>query len=1089
MNLWIRASAMLWAALLLVCNPTGAAAREGTPGTVPRYEARTLFESTSARGASFSPDESTLLLTSDATGVFNAYTVPVAGGPLTALTKATDDGLYTRSFFPKDRRVLLSRDAGGNEITHLLVRELDGSIRDLTPGPQVRARFLDWSEDGTSFFALTNEQDPQKMDVWRFRVGPATEAAAQAEGVERYTRDLVANNPGGHGVGSISRDGRWLLLQKVHSNANSDLYLWDLKHPASDPEHITPHEGAAQYEAARFTPDSKALYYTSDEGSEFARLWSMDLGTRKRTLVAEAPWDIMNVQFSDDGRWRLIRVNADAQSQVLLHDRRAGTDVALENVPAGQFQGGTFSPSGTLLAFYVSTDRAPADLYVADLPTGRIRQLTQTRNPAVDPAHLVDAEVVRYPSFDKLEIPALLYRPHGASKEHPVPALLWVHGGPGGQSRRGYRPMLQYLINHGYAILAVNNRGSSGYGKTFHHLDDRRHGDVDLKDCIWGRRYLESLPWIDGSRVGIMGGSYGGYMTVAALAFAPDAFDMGIDIFGVTNWLRTLKSIPPWWASFRKALYDEIGDPETDEERLRAHSPLFHADKIRKPLLVIQGANDPRVLKAESDEIVAAVKKNGVPVEYLLFEDEGHGFRKRENRIRAAEVSLAFARRHLRSTAPEMDTKRRAALDAQVRPYIEAKRIVGVVIGTLDKDRVYVQGYGRVSPDREEAPDGDTLFEIGSISKVFTGVLLASLVQEGALTLDQEVRTLLPEEVKLTPMNGVPMTLRQLSTHTSGLPRMPGNFRPGDPANPYADYSVAQLHEALLDVPARKPPGTGYAYSNLGTGLLGHLLARRAGADYEALLLDRIARPLGMASTRVRLDEALRGRLAPPFDASGRPASGWDLGLFVGAGGIRSSVNDMLRFARAQWSDADNPLQKALRLAQAQVPVGADGRMRMGLGWHVQGDGWLLHNGQTGGYHSFLAVDPKHQRAVVLLSNSATSEIDAIGNALGRVLMGQDVPVPTVAPRIRVEPRLLEEYAGRYQLQPGFVIEVTIEKGVLHLQATGQPRIPTEPRSPTRFWNEAAGAEVEFERDEKGAVVRLLLRQGGRTMPAPRLAD
>ena len=200
----------------------------------------------------------------------------------------------------------------------------------------------------------------------------------------------------------------------------------------------------------------------------------------------------------------------------------------------------------------------------------------------------------------------------------------------------------QTILPHGYAILGANNRGSSGYGKTFFHLDDKRHGEDDLQDIVYGRKYLESLDWVDADKIGIIGGSYGGYMVAAALAFEPEAFDVGINIFGVTNWVRTLKSIPPWWEAAKKRLYDELGDPATDEERLRRISPLFHADNIVRPLLVVQGANDPRVLQVESDELVAAVQANEVPVEYVIFPDEGHGFRKRTNRITASEAYVEF---------------------------------------------------------------------------------------------------------------------------------------------------------------------------------------------------------------------------------------------------------------------------------------------------------------------------------------------------------------------------------------------------------------------------------------------------------------
>ena len=250
-------------------------------------------------------------------------------------------------------------------------------------------------------------------------------------------------------------------------------------------------------------------------------------------------------------------------------------------------------------------------------------------------------------SRDGLEVPGILYRPREASASNPVPALVWVHGGPGGQSRKGYSAAIQHLVNNGYAVYAINNRGSSGYGKTFFHLDDKRHGDVDLKDVVASKAYLQGLDWVSDDRIGIIGGSYGGYMVAAALAFEPEVFDAGVNIFGVTNWVRTLESIPPYWAAFRESLYDEMGDPETDATRHRAISPLFHAKNIVKPMLVVQGANDPRVLQVESDEIVAAVKANNVPVDYLLFPDEGHGFLRKQNRIDASEAYLKFLDTHL----------------------------------------------------------------------------------------------------------------------------------------------------------------------------------------------------------------------------------------------------------------------------------------------------------------------------------------------------------------------------------------------------------------------------------------------------------
>ncbi|HUO84253.1 MAG TPA: alpha/beta fold hydrolase, partial [Thermoanaerobaculia bacterium] len=366
-------------------------------------------------------------------------------------------------------------------------------------------------------------------------------------------------------------------------------------------------------------------------------------------LIEKADWDILYSVFSHDGTYRLTAVNEDGQTRLRLRNEKSGKSVALPKIPEGEITSVRFARSETKMAFYVNGDRSPNNLFVHDFESGRTTRLTDTLSPEIDADDLVEAQVVRFESFDELEIPNIFYRPHQATVKQPAPALVYVHGGPGGQTRRGYNPLIQYLVNHGYVVLGINNRGSSGYGKSFFAADDRKHGREPLWDCVEAKKYLASLPYVDGDRIGIIGGSYGGYMVASALAFQPDVFDVGVNIFGVTNWIRTLESIPPYWESFRKALYDEIGDPVKERERLQATSPLFHADKIRRPLLVLQGANDPRVIKPESDDIVAAVKKNGVPVEYLVFEDEGHGFSKKINRIRGYGAILQFLDTHLKA--------------------------------------------------------------------------------------------------------------------------------------------------------------------------------------------------------------------------------------------------------------------------------------------------------------------------------------------------------------------------------------------------------------------------------------------------------
>jgi len=606
------------------------------------HDARAFFTTTTyglADGYAWSQDDRQLLVHSDETGIFNTYALVAADGKPQPLTASTQDSTYAVSWFPDDARVLFTADQGGNELDHLFVRELSGETRDLTPGDKTKATFAGWSADRQSFFVLTNERDPKSFDLYSYSA-------------RDYARTMVFRNDDALSVEAVSPDGRYVAMVKSRTSADSDLYLLDTSAAGAKPQLISPHKGNVSHGIYGFTRDGQQLVYSTDEHGEFTQAWTHDVVDGRRAPLIAAAWDVSFVSFSDSGRYRISGTNDDARTAVRILDRETGKEIALPGLPPGDLSQVQFSRDEKKVALRVSSDTSPADVYVVDLAAGKGTRLTHALNPAIHESDLVTTEVVRFKSFDGVEIPSILYRPRTASAANRVPALVWVHGGPGGQSRTGYSATIQHLVNHGYAVLAANNRGSSGYGKTFFHMDDKRHGEVDLQDIVYGKRYLASLDWVDGERIGIIGGSYGGYMVGAALAFQPDVFDVGINIFGVMNWVRTLESIPPWWASFRESLYDEMGDPATDAERHRRISPLFHAKNIRVPLLVVQGANDPRVLQVESDEIVAAVRANGVPVEYVLFPDEGHGFSKRENRIQASDAYVRFLDMYLKGLPP-----------------------------------------------------------------------------------------------------------------------------------------------------------------------------------------------------------------------------------------------------------------------------------------------------------------------------------------------------------------------------------------------------------------------------------------------------
>lgn len=585
-------------------------------------------------GSSFSADENSVLFHTNKSGIFNIYSVPVTGGAPAQLTNSTKESTFAVSYFPADSRILYTYDRGGNENSHLYLRELDGQERDLTPGDKVKARFIGWSHDRKSFFFATNERDARFFDIYEMPL-------------DSFTPTMFYKDETGLDIGDISNDKKYIAFQKSGgSPADSDVYIYNTG--TKDLKNITTHAADMSNSPQVFDVGSKYLYYLTDAGSEFQYVARYDLATAKSETIEKAPWDVFYTQFSRNGKYRVTAINEDGRTKIKIYDQATGKLVALPQLPNADITGVNISPSEKLMAFYLNGDRNPSNLYVYNFATKKATRLTDSLNPEINADDLVDSQVIRYKSFDGLEIPSILYKPKQAGRQQKAPALLLIHGGPGGQTRVGYSPLTQYLVNHGYVVLGVNNRGSGGYGKTFFAADDGKHGREPLWDCVEAKKYLASLDYVDQKKIGIAGGSYGGYMVLAALAFKPEEFAVGVDLFGVSNWVRTLQSIPPYWESFRKSLYKELGDPNTDLENLRAVSPLFHADKIVKPLIVLQGANDPRVIKPESDEIVENIKKRNGVVEYVLFDNEGHGFTKKANEIRAYKAILDFLDRYLK---------------------------------------------------------------------------------------------------------------------------------------------------------------------------------------------------------------------------------------------------------------------------------------------------------------------------------------------------------------------------------------------------------------------------------------------------------
>ncbi|WP_299525817.1 prolyl oligopeptidase family serine peptidase [uncultured Lutibacter sp.] len=599
---------------------------------IKQYTIEQFMDNEAVGGGSFSSDNSNLLISSNRSGIYNVYTIPAKGGEMTAITASDSTSVFAESYFPNDNRMLMSADGNGDEIDHLFVRELDGTIKDITPAEGAKAGFYGWSKDDKHLYYGSNKRDARFFDVYKLSI-------------DDYTSEMIYQNNDGLNYSEMSNDENFFALSKTMNTNDSDLFLYDVK----TKEMTKINENLSANSAQDFSEDNSTFYYTTDDGGEFSYLMSYDLNSKEKKKVMEKSWDIMGIGFTSEGKYMVVYTNEDGKNAIDVLDAKTMQPLDLPDFENKSITSVGFSDDENWMRMYVGGSNSPSDLYTYNLETKEQHKLTNVLNNDIDVEDLVIAKVIRFKSFDGTEIPAIYYLPHQASKEFKVPAMIWVHGGPGGQTRQNFSSLIQYMVNHGYAVLAVNNRGSSGYGKTFYKMDDRNHGEKDLQDCVEGKNWLAQQVEIDGEKIGIIGGSYGGYMTMAALTYTPEEFDVGVNLFGVTNWMRTLKSIPPYWESFRASLYLELGDPFTaDSVRLKRISPLFHTDKVTKPLIVLQGSKDPRVLQVESDEIVAGVRKNNVPVEYVLFEDEGHGFVKKENQIEAYSRILQFLDEHLK---------------------------------------------------------------------------------------------------------------------------------------------------------------------------------------------------------------------------------------------------------------------------------------------------------------------------------------------------------------------------------------------------------------------------------------------------------
>ena len=449
-------------------------------------------------------------------------------------------------------------------------------------------------------------------------------------------------------------------------------------------------------------------------------------------------------------------------------------------------------------------------------------------------------------------------------------------------------------------------------------------------------------------------------------------------------------------------------------------------------------------------------------------------------------ASLIGGWRTLAAQGTERPLITRDSLQALVEARVKAGRAPALLVGVIGPNgERLIASAGEARPG--VAVTEHTLFEIGSITKAFTGVLLAEMAQRGEVRLDQPVAELLPAGTRVPARNGKVITLEQLSVQNSGLPRLPDNLKPASIANPYADYTTEQLYDFLSRHELRRDPGAQYEYSNLGVGLLGHALALKGGKPFEDMIRERVLAPLGMTSTGMTLTPALRQRAANGHDAEGNVVPWWDLPTLAGAGALRSSLDDMMRFLAANLAPPDDPVGRAIAASQ-QPRFRVNGSLTMGLNWHIttfRGDTLVFHNGGTGGFRTMLAWNPRTRTGAVLLGSMSQDNEDIVRH----VLLGTPVASIVARTEVPLPAGVLGSYVGRYQLAPTFVLTVTHENGVLFAQATGQPKFRVYAEARDRFFYKVVDAQLEFTRNAGGAVESVTLVQGGARTPGRKLPE
>jgi dipeptidyl aminopeptidase/acylaminoacyl peptidase len=596
-----------------------------------------LYFTRSVAFAAWSPDGKEISFTTNLAGRSNLWKVDSAGGWPIQLVQS-DERQFGGTWSPDGKWILFEQDFGGNELWDIFaVPSSGGAAVNITNTPDIREQSPQWSPDGKTIAIEYKPKDASNYNLALIDWSTHKTTLVTHEQTLDHSWSLV----------SWSRDGKTLYANRSNAGGTDvDVYAVDVA--TGQTTNLTSHEGKVTNSASSLSPDGRTLLITSNQKGGYENVALLDITTRKLTWVTDTKWQAGSGDFSPSGKNFTYTINADGLTDDYLVDAKTlhATKIPLDaGVNGFASQLNSFSPSGNRLLLTHQSSVRPDDFWIYDISSAKMTQLTHSAIASLGAAAIPASQLVHYKSFDGKMISALLWVPFNMQRDHSNPALVLPHGGPTGQTVDIWNPRIAALVSRGYICIAPNVRGSTGYGMDFQRANYQDLGGGDLQDEVYATKFLEATGLVDSKKIGITGGSYGGFMTLMAIGKTPDIWNSAVEWFGIIDWMTMLQHSDPTLQQYERSL---LGDPEKDKKIYEAASPISYLRNAKAPLLVLQGENDPRVPKEEAEQVVELLKKNGQTVDEHYYPNEGHGFAKRENQIDSIRRTVDWFDKYLK---------------------------------------------------------------------------------------------------------------------------------------------------------------------------------------------------------------------------------------------------------------------------------------------------------------------------------------------------------------------------------------------------------------------------------------------------------